>query len=70
MARRFDLTLTPRMRTSMTATGGFTERYLMGLYSNGLFFEPAAPGRSARWERAVQRGCGDVDDDRRPCSAG
>jgi regulator of sigma E protease len=36
----FDLTLTPRIRTVDDGNGGFTERYLLGLYS-GRFFEPA-----------------------------
>jgi regulator of sigma E protease len=36
----FDVTLTPRIRTVDDGNGGFTERYLLGLYS-GLFFEPA-----------------------------
>jgi regulator of sigma E protease len=36
----FEITLTPRIRTVDDGNGGFTERYLLGLYS-GLFFEPA-----------------------------
>lgn len=36
----FELSLTPRIRTVDDGNGGFTERYLLGLYS-GLFFEPA-----------------------------
>lgn len=36
----FELTLTPRIRTVDDGNGGFTERYLLGLYS-GMFFEPA-----------------------------
>lgn len=36
----FDVTLTPRIRTVDDGKGGFTERYLLGVYS-GLFFEPA-----------------------------
>jgi regulator of sigma E protease len=36
----FEVTLTPRIRTVDDGNGGFTERYLLGLYS-GLFFEPA-----------------------------
>lgn len=36
----FDLSLTPRIRTVDDGNGGFTERYLLGLYS-GMFFEPA-----------------------------
>lgn len=39
----FDLTLTPRIRTVDDGNGGFTERYLLGLYS-GMFFEPAVRG--------------------------
>jgi regulator of sigma E protease len=38
--KTFDLSLTPRIRTVDDGNGGFTERYLLGLYS-GLFFEPA-----------------------------
>lgn len=38
--KTFDLSLTPRIRTVDDGSGGFTERYLLGLYS-GLFFEPA-----------------------------
>lgn len=44
----FDVTLTPRIRTVDDGKGGFTERYLIGLYS-GLFFEPAVRNTSA-WE--------------------
>lgn len=36
----FDLSLAPRIRTVDDGKGGFTERYLLGLYS-GMFFEPA-----------------------------
>ncbi|MBN8630417.1 MAG: RIP metalloprotease RseP [Rhodobacterales bacterium] len=36
----FEVSLTPRIRTVDDGEGGFTERYLLGLYS-GLFFEPA-----------------------------
>jgi regulator of sigma E protease len=36
----FELSLTPRIRTVDDGNGGFTERYLLGLYS-GMFFEPA-----------------------------
>jgi regulator of sigma E protease len=36
----FELSLTPRIRTVDDGSGGFTERYLLGLYS-GMFFEPA-----------------------------
>ena len=38
--KTFDLSLSPRIRTVDDGNGGFTERYLLGLYS-GLFFEPA-----------------------------
>ncbi|RYI20158.1 MAG: RIP metalloprotease RseP [Acetobacteraceae bacterium] len=38
--KTFDVTLSPRIRTVDDGNGGFTERYLLGLYS-GLFFEPA-----------------------------
>ncbi len=38
--KTFDLSLTPRIRTVDDGNGGFTERYLLGLYS-GMFFEPA-----------------------------
>jgi regulator of sigma E protease len=38
--KTFDLSLTPRIRTMDDGNGGFTERYLLGLYS-GMFFEPA-----------------------------
>ena len=38
--KTFELSLTPRIRTVDDGKGGFTERYLLGLYS-GLFFEPA-----------------------------
>jgi regulator of sigma E protease len=41
--KTFDLTLTPRIRTVDDGNGGFTERYLLGLYS-GLIFEPAVRG--------------------------
>ncbi len=36
----FDVSLAPRIRTVDDGNGGFTERYLLGLYS-GMFFEPA-----------------------------
>jgi regulator of sigma E protease len=36
----FEIALTPRIRTVDDGEGGFTERYLLGLYS-GMFFEPA-----------------------------
>ncbi len=38
--KTFDLSLSPRIRTVDDGNGGFTERYLLGLYA-GLFFEPA-----------------------------
>jgi regulator of sigma E protease len=38
--KTFEQTLTPRIRTVDDGSGGFTERYLLGLYS-GMFFEPA-----------------------------
>lgn len=36
----FEMSLSPRIRTVDDGNGGFTERYLLGLYS-GMFFEPA-----------------------------
>jgi regulator of sigma E protease len=36
----FEVSLSPRIRTVDDGSGGFTERYLLGLYS-GMFFEPA-----------------------------
>ena len=46
----FEQTLTPRIRTVDDGEGGFTDRYLLGLYS-GMFFEPASrsvgPGEAA-----------------------
>jgi regulator of sigma E protease len=44
----FEVTLTPRIRTVDDGNGGFTERYLLGLYS-GLFFEPAVRS-TGPWE--------------------
>lgn len=38
--KTFEQALTPRIRTVDDGSGGFTERYLLGLYS-GMFFEPA-----------------------------
>lgn len=38
--KTFEQTLAARIRTVDDGNGGFTERYLLGLYS-GLFFEPA-----------------------------
>ncbi|NHB77358.1 RIP metalloprotease RseP [Rhodobacter calidifons] len=46
--RTFELSLTPRIRTVDDGNGGFTERYLLGLYS-GMFFEPAVR-RVGPWE--------------------
>ncbi len=46
--KTFDVTLTPRIRTVDDGNGGFTERYLLGLYS-GLFFEPAVRSTGV-WE--------------------
>jgi regulator of sigma E protease len=36
----FELSISPRIRTVDDGNGGFTERFLLGLYS-GMFFEPA-----------------------------
>lgn len=36
----FEVSMAPRIRTVDDGNGGFTERYLLGLYS-GMFFEPA-----------------------------
>ena len=36
----FEISITPRIRTVDDGSGGFTERYLLGLYA-GMFFEPA-----------------------------
>ncbi|MFN3281407.1 MAG: RIP metalloprotease RseP [Tabrizicola sp.] len=47
----FDLSLTPRIRTVDDGNGGFTERYLLGLYS-GMFFEPAVRSVGP-WEAAT-----------------
>lgn len=48
--KTFEQTLTPRIRTVDDGEGGFTDRYLLGLYS-GMFFEPASrsvgPGEAA-----------------------
>ncbi len=48
--KTFEQTLTPRIRTVDDGEGGFTDRYLLGLYS-GMFFEPATrsvgPGEAA-----------------------
>lgn len=38
--QNFEVSLAPRIRTVDDGSGGFTERYLLGLYS-GMFFEPA-----------------------------
>ena len=50
----FDLTLTPRIRTVDDGNGGFTERYLLGLYS-GMFFEPAVRSVGP-WEAVTSAG--------------
>jgi regulator of sigma E protease len=47
----FDLSLAPRIRTVDDGNGGFTERYLLGLYS-GMFFEPAVRSVGP-WEAAT-----------------
>ena len=47
----FDLSITPRIRTVEDGNGGFTERYLLGLYS-GMFFEPAVRSVGP-WEAAT-----------------
>jgi regulator of sigma E protease len=36
----FEVSMSPRIRTVDDGNGGFTERYLLGLYA-GMFFEPA-----------------------------
>lgn len=46
----FDVAISPRIRTVDDGNGGFTERYLLGLYS-GMFFEPAARSIGP-WEAA------------------
>jgi regulator of sigma E protease len=46
--RTFEVSLSPRIRTVDDGNGGFTERYLLGLYS-GLFFEPAVRS-TGPWE--------------------
>ncbi|MES2916102.1 MAG: RIP metalloprotease RseP [Pseudomonadota bacterium] len=48
--KTFDLSITPRIRTVDDGNGGFTERYLLGLYS-GMFFEPAVRSVGP-WEAA------------------
>ncbi|MCU0902563.1 MAG: RIP metalloprotease RseP [Tabrizicola sp.] len=50
----FDLSLTPRIRTVDDGAGGFTERYLLGLYS-GMFFEPAVRNVGL-WEAMTNAG--------------
>jgi regulator of sigma E protease len=50
----FDLSLTPRIRTMDDGNGGFTERYLLGLYS-GMFFEPASRSVGP-WEAVTNAG--------------
>lgn len=47
----FEVSLAPRIRTVDDGNGGFTERYLLGLYS-GLFFEPAVRSVGP-WEAAT-----------------
>lgn len=47
----FDVSLSPRIRTVDDGSGGFTERYLLGLYS-GMFFEPAVRSVGP-WEAAT-----------------
>lgn len=47
----FELSLAPRIRTVDDGNGGFTERYLLGLYS-GMFFEPAVRSVGP-WEAAT-----------------
>jgi regulator of sigma E protease len=47
----FDVSLAPRIRTVDDGNGGFTERYLLGLYS-GMFFEPAVRSVGP-WEAAT-----------------
>lgn len=50
----FDVALAPRIRTVDDGNGGFTERYLLGLYS-GMFFEPAVRSVGP-WEAAKGAG--------------
>ena len=50
----FDVSITPRIRTVEDDNGGFTERYLLGLYS-GMFFEPAVRSVGP-WEAATGAG--------------
>ena len=50
----FDVSLAPRIRTVDDGDGGFTERYLLGLYS-GMFFEPAVRSIGP-WEAATGAG--------------
>lgn len=52
--KTFDLSITPRIRTVDDGKGGFTERYLLGLYS-GMFFEPAVRSVGL-WEAASGAG--------------
>ncbi len=47
----FEVALSPRIRTVDDGNGGFTERYLLGLYS-GMFFEPAVRSVGP-WEAAT-----------------
>lgn len=52
--RSFEIAITPRIRTVDDGNGGFTERYLIGLYS-GMFFEPAVRNVGL-WEAATNAG--------------
>ena len=52
--KSFDVSITPRIRTVEDDNGGFTERYLLGLYS-GMFFEPAVRSVGP-WEAATGAG--------------
>lgn len=52
--KTFEQALTPRIRTVDDGKGGFTERYLLGLYS-GMFFEPATRTVGA-WEAVTSAG--------------
>lgn len=52
--KTFEIAITPRIRTVDDGNGGFTERYLLGLYS-GMFFEPAVRSVGL-WEAASNAG--------------
>lgn len=54
--KTFDVTMSPRIRTVDDGNGGFTERYLLGLYA-GLFFEPAMQSVSP-WDAATGAAAG------------